>query len=856
MINNPTPYASTNKKVIKAWRALRPKLRPPREGHFQPPDVTEFREELSSLSSADAVKAIEFQETPGAKSLLHFAAMEGFCPIVECFLNEYGASVNLKSTHGTPLHLYVSRKDDKPMVHLLRKYGATINNQDNVLEETAVEVAKAKQHHTALKALEEDLPIDIVVPNPVFLSEYVLTKLREQDNEAAKNVDIRENILDVAGYLLHFCQPQVACDINLSHIFFKSLPDRGNTRKPVILIPAPQWRRTLTPQPTTVETFVERVRQHVKLRIRPDLVMELMGLADCNNTPCLMFEQPKFNLSYAIANKSDDLSCSKKWPVQILDALVFLESQGLVLPLLKPSNVFIFEDQEASYRCKVGAFLEALNLTSLNKPQFDAFCDQYPAPDPYYGSPELLSNLKPHVPDLSRCMSFSFGRLLFEILTRKTVAEMMTSKHLIFERLCKGQAEPDFGESGCPTVQMKQFIKSLWSVEPQNRPSLQSIAQTFEKNKENEEWFGDTNQIPAPLGEIEDGVLVDKGSLADSPQNTGIRYSIARFSIAAKNAGGSTSIELLPAYQQYKKDIQSYNLPVIEREDDFHEFVGSGSFGDTFEIHLKDHEASGLPRAAIEKRPKNLSQAEFFCFQARLTLDLNHDNVIKMYGVSVQPIANKRRVGLVMELAEMDVEKYLFDANRKLPVETAERWGQELVSGVCYLHDQNLVHGDLKPNNLLLASSGPGQYQIKVSDFDLLRTTDSSREKELRKELGIEHVSLPVQQEDVGSLPFMAPELHEQGATTTEASDIFALCLCLYPLCCRKLHVDGLQSLQEVRCLMAEGIKPPPNIHETFRTLFKKMMGAAPQRPTGGDLKQYFSTPNPMIISSMKEIPL
>ncbi|VDP85550.1 unnamed protein product [Echinostoma caproni] len=51
----------------------------------------------------------------------------------------------------------------------------------------------------------------------------------------------------------------------------------------------------------------------------------------------------------------------------------------------------------------------------------------------------------------------------------------------------------------------------------------------------------------------------------------------------------------------------------------------------------------------------------------------------------------------------------------KFDDETAKRLGGDLISGVHYLHQINIIHRDLNPNNLLLTNSG----DLKITDFSL-----------------------------------------------------------------------------------------------------------------------------------------
>lgn len=83
-----------------------------------------------------------------------------------------------------------------------------------------------------------------------------------------------------------------------------------------------------------------------------------------------------------------------------------------------------------------------------------------------------------------------------------------------------------------------------------------------------------------------------------------------------------------------------------------------------------------------------------------------------------------------------------------------------VLQGLDYLHAHKIAHGDLKPDNLLLASSG----HIKIADFGSSQLT---RRGEVVKRT-------------TGTPAFMAPELCSGEAYHARLADVWALGVCLY----------------------------------------------------------------------------
>lgn len=92
------------------------------------------------------------------------------------------------------------------------------------------------------------------------------------------------------------------------------------------------------------------------------------------------------------------------------------------------------------------------------------------------------------------------------------------------------------------------------------------------------------------------------------------------------------------------------------------------------------------------------------------------------------------------------------------PLTDLEVWNifRQVVSGIRYLHYQNVVHGDIKPQNLLLGDDG----LVKIADFGISQMLSASGQKLA---------------DAAGTPAFMSPELCQGQSFSGQLADIWAI---------------------------------------------------------------------------------
>uniref|UniRef100_G1PK61 Serine/threonine-protein kinase SIK3 n=1 Tax=Myotis lucifugus TaxID=59463 RepID=G1PK61_MYOLU len=201
--------------------------------------------------------------------------------------------------------------------------------------------------------------------------------------------------------------------------------------------------------------------------------------------------------------------------------------------------------------------------------------------------------------------------------------------------------------------------------------------------------------------------------------------------------------------------------------------IGKGNFA---KVKLARHILTGREVAIkiIDKTQLNPSSLQKLFREVRIMKGLNHPNIVKLFEV----IETEKTLYLVMEYASAgEVFDYLEHTGPRRRRKLRDKFRQ-IVSAVHYCHQKNIVHRDLKAENLLLDA----EANIKIADFGF------SNEFTLGSKLDT----------FCGSPPYAAPELFQGKKYDGPEVDIWSLGVILYTLVSGSLPFDG-HNLKELR---------------------------------------------------------
>ena len=242
------------------------------------------------------------------------------------------------------------------------------------------------------------------------------------------------------------------------------------------------------------------------------------------------------------------------------------------------------------------------------------------------------------------------------------------------------------------------------------------------------------------------------------------------------------------------------------------EMIGSGVQGTVWKGHKEDSDqplAFKILRRDLTSEP---GVVDAFLRERETLRRITSPNVIEVHDI----VAENGTLGLVMDYVDGGDLDDLIRSRGALEPAMIAYLGANIAAGVGAVHAAGVVHGDIKPANILIDSSTtPGTP--KIADFGIARICDSTAAT--RTAVGM------------GTLVYMAPEA-SAGVPPSPAKDVYALGIVLYQLACGVPPFVGSPAyLVKMHSQMAPG--RPAGIPDPLWDLISRMLDKDPaKRPS------------------------
>jgi serine/threonine-protein kinase len=154
--------------------------------------------------------------------------------------------------------------------------------------------------------------------------------------------------------------------------------------------------------------------------------------------------------------------------------------------------------------------------------------------------------------------------------------------------------------------------------------------------------------------------------------------------------------------------------------------------------------------------------------EAHAAARLGHPALVRVFDFGW---TNRGDPFLVMELVQGETLSSLLSRDGRIAAIRAVQMLLPVADGLRLAHDKNIVHRDIKPDNIFLATDALGRVQPKLLDFGIAKVGQAAYDGKLTQVGTV-----------LGSPEYMSPEQATGVEDVDERTDVWSLCVVLYEM--------------------------------------------------------------------------
>ncbi|KAK2194124.1 hypothetical protein NP493_2g09044 [Ridgeia piscesae] len=254
------------------------------------------------------------------------------------------------------------------------------------------------------------------------------------------------------------------------------------------------------------------------------------------------------------------------------------------------------------------------------------------------------------------------------------------------------------------------------------------------------------------------------------------------------------------------------------------DILGEGSYGKVKECldskTLCRRAVKILKKKKLRKIPNGEANVKR---EIGLLRHLNHQNVIRLYDVLHNE--EKQKMYLVVEYCVGGLQDMLdYAPGKKFPIWQAHDYFHQLLRGLEYLHSQSIVHKDIKPGNLLIATN----EVVKITDLGVAEVLDI-------------YMTSDICRTSQGSPAFQPPEIANGDEEFSGFKvDIWSSGVTLYNFTTGKYPFEGDNIFRLFENIASGEYTIPNELDSSLAELLRHLLEYNPaNRPTIKEIREY-----------------
>ncbi len=262
------------------------------------------------------------------------------------------------------------------------------------------------------------------------------------------------------------------------------------------------------------------------------------------------------------------------------------------------------------------------------------------------------------------------------------------------------------------------------------------------------------------------------------------------------------------------------SLPHLEKYEVVEE-IGHGGMATVFRARDRRLGRDVAVKIIHRHLRESVEVAKRFSDEARAVAKLRHPGIVEIFDVSGD---DEHERYLVAELVRGKSLRKVLTEERALPPEIAASVAVELAEALAHAHERDVVHRDVKPENVLFgfchggeSGKADGAVEVKITDFGIAKMLDQQ--------------GVTATGQVLGSPAYMAPEQIECGEVDARA-DVFGLGVLLYEAMVGHPPFEGRNPAQVLRRVLDGQFSPPerevPEIGAVFARIVSRMLAQQP----------------------------